>query len=33
VEVLAVVFGGGSEKVADGQVGERIGVVNSMSEN
>jgi hypothetical protein len=33
VEVLAAVFGGGSEKVADGQREEREGVVSHMSEN
>jgi hypothetical protein len=33
VEVLTAVFGGGSEKVADGQRGERTGVVSPISEN
>jgi hypothetical protein len=33
VEVLADVFGGGSEKIAYGQREERTGVVTSMSEN
>jgi len=32
-EVLAAVFGGGSEKVADGQREERTDVATSMSEN
>jgi hypothetical protein len=33
VEVLAAVFGGGSEKVADGQREERTGIVSPMSGN
>ena len=33
VEVLAAVFGGGSEKIADGQIEERASLVTSVSEN
>jgi len=33
VEVLAAVFGEGSEKVADGEAAEGIGVVTPLSEN
>lgn len=33
MEVLATVFGGGSEKIDDGQIEERTGVVTSMFEN
>jgi hypothetical protein len=33
MEVLAAVFGGGSEKIADSRVEEKTSIVTSMSEN
>lgn len=33
MEILAAVFGVGSEKIADGEREERTGVVTSLSEN
>ena len=33
VEILAAVFGGGSGKIADGQMEERTSLVTPMSEN
>lgn len=33
VEVLAAVFGGGSEKIADGLIEKKTSIITSMSEN